>query len=249
MKTATFRFYEELNDFLPDNKKKVSFQYSFEGSPAIKDSIQAIGVPHVEIDLILVNSFPVDFSYKLQQDDTVSVYPVFESLDISNINKLRRKPLRNPKFILDAHLGKLAKYLRMLGFNTLYQNDYRDEEIIKIALNQRRIILTRDLGILKCKEVSRGYWIRSQMPKKQLQEVLKRFDLSYHSKPFKRCMKCNGLIKEIDKEKVVALLKPKTIRIFQEFYSCNKCKSIYWKGSHYEKMLLEVLGLTKRKVD
>ena len=123
-KIARFRFYEELNDFLPREKRKVSFDYHFEGNPGIKDVIEALGVPHAEVDMLLVNGQSVDFEYQLQDGDRVAVYPVFESMDISAVSKVRQVPLREPKFVLDVHLGKLAKRLRLLGFDTLYRNDF-----------------------------------------------------------------------------------------------------------------------------
>ncbi len=242
---ATFRFYEELNDFLPLDKKKVKFSYSFEGTPSIKDVIEAIGIPHVEVDLILVNSNSVDFNYILKSNDQVSVYPLIEKLDISDVSHLRHKPLRRTKFILDVHLGKLAKYLRMLGFDTLYQNDYDDEKILQISIAEHRIILTRDIGLLKVKTVSHGYWIRDQKPQEQLIEVLKYFDLYKATDPFNRCIKCNGKLKPVRKEDILNQIEPLTRKFFTDFYICQNCESIFWEGSHYDRMLKfvnDVLG-------
>jgi hypothetical protein len=186
--TASFRFYEELNDFLSKDKKKVTFSYQFKGNPGIKDTIEAIGIPHTEVDLIIVNGVSVDFNYRVKNNDQVSVYPVFESIDISPIVRLREKPLRKTCFILDVHLGKLVKTLRLLGFDALYRNDYADEEIMQIALQEHRIILTRDRNLLKRKAITHGYWIRSTSAEKQLDEVIRRFDLYSHIKPFTRCL-------------------------------------------------------------
>jgi len=235
-KQATFRFYEELNDFLPSAKVKVAFAYMFNGSPSVKDAIEAIGVPHVEVDLVLVNGQSVDFTYRLQHDDYVSVYPTFETLDISSITRLRAQPLRHPKFILDVHLGKLTKYLRMLGFDTIYRNDYSDQEIVRLALAEHRIILTHDVGLLMVKAVTHGYWVRSQKPKEQVKEVLCRFDLYTHIDPFNRCIKCNGRLERIPKSCIIDRLEPLTKKCFNEFYQCRDCGSIYWEGSHYERM-------------
>ena len=174
---AQFRFYEELNDFLAPDKKKRDFSYPFNGRPSIKDAIEAIGVPHTEVELILANGRSVGFDYPLKHGDRVSVYPVFESLDISPVVRVREKPLREPSFILDVHLGRLAKLLRMLGFDTRYRNDYRDIEIVDISIKERRIILTRDRGILKNRSVTHGYCLRSTEPIAQAREVLQRFDL------------------------------------------------------------------------
>jgi len=185
---AIFRFYEELNDFLPLIKRKISFTYLFTGNPSVKDAIEALGAPHVEVDLILVNNVSVNFSYQLQNGDRVAVYPVFEDLDIFEVNRLRAKPLRDSKFILDVHLGKLARYLRMLGLDTLYENNYQDDAIIRIAAQQGLIILTRDVNLLKNKQVERGYWVRATQPMQQIKEILKRFDLHPTLAPFKRCL-------------------------------------------------------------
>jgi len=237
--TAHFRFYEELNDFLPEEKRKVEFPYQFEGKPSIKDAIEAIGVPHTEVDLILVNGNSVGFDYHLQNNDHISVYPVFESMDISPLTHLRDKPLRRTAFVLDVHLGKLARLMRMLGFDTLYRNDYDDHEIVNISNNEHRIILTRDRGILKYNAVTHGYCIRSTKPIEQTREVLRRFDLSEQIKPFKRCIECNGVIVGVDKKKIQNKLPPKVAAQHSVFYHCLNCKKIYWRGSHY-------LGMKKK---
>ena len=242
-KIAHFRFYEELNDFLPAVSRKKSYPYRFSGSPSVKDAIEAIGIPHTEVDLILVNGDSVGFNYQLSENDRISVYPVFESLNISGIGKLRDKPLRNPAFILDVHLGKLAKYLRMTGFDTLYEKNYVDSEIVEISHKERRIILTRDIGILKHKTIRHGYWVRSQNPKEQFREVIKRFDLYDIIRPFHRCINCNGLISKIQKDQIVNQLEPNTRNYYHEFYRCGSCKKIYWKGSHYERMQKFILSL------
>jgi hypothetical protein len=231
-KQANFRFYAELNDCLPASRRYQSFIYPFSGNPSIKDSIESLGVPHTEVDLILVNGTSVEFDYHLKNGDFVSVYPVFESLDISPILRLRAKPLRNTRFILDVHLGKLAGKLRMLGFDTLYRNDYSDPEIVKLSLQDRRIILTRDRGILKRKSVRHGYWVRSDRTDAQIREVLHRFDLYSQIKAFDRCLVCNGKIKKVNKETVIDCLLPKTILYYNEIFSCCGCDRLYWKGSH-----------------
>ena len=237
LKTVKFRFYEELNDFLPDSKKKVLFPHSFTGSPSVKDVIEALGIPHTEVDLILVNQKSEPFSYRIKAGDIISVYPVFESLNISNVTRLRKNTLRDTKFILDVHLGKLAKYLRMTGFDTLYKNDYLDNQIIEIALSENRIVLTRDTMLLKIKKLTHGYWIRATDPMKQLHEVLIRFDLFSDIRPLERCITCNGIIKETSKESVLHLLKTRTRLYYNEFFQCSICYQVYWKGSHYKKIM------------
>ncbi len=196
---AEFRFYEELNDFLPEERRKTSFRSPLYGTVSIKDTIQAIGVPHTTIDLILVDGQSVDFSHRLRGGERVAVYPVFERLDISPVIRLRPAPLRCTRFILDVHLGKLARYLRMLGFDTTYERDWDDATIIDLSLGQQRIILTRNLGILKQNRVTHGYWLRHSDPQQQLQEVLLALDLFRQLQPFTRCMDCNGQIHPVEK--------------------------------------------------
>ena len=233
----TIRFYEELNDFIHYTKRKKAFNFILAGKRTIKDIIESLGVPHTEVDLILVNTNPVHFDYHPQPGDVISIFPKFEAFDISKINLLRPKPLRETRFILDVHLGTLARYLRMTGFDTLYRNDYEDEEIISTSVAQQRIILTRDRQILKNGKVTHGYYIRNTNPGKQLNEIVKRFDLKDQFNPFHHCMVCNGIIQKVDKTAVEASLLANTRKAFDEFYQCSCCKKVYWKGSHYERMM------------
>jgi uncharacterized protein len=235
--SITIRFYEELNDFLHYSRRKKAFNFILTGKRTIKDIIESLGVPHTEIDLILANQKPVQFDYHPENEDMISVYPVFEAIDISAINLLRPKPLRETKFVLDVHLGTLARYLRLLGFDTLYRNDFDDEEIINLSLDGQRIILTRDLFILKNGKVTHGYFVRETNPKKQILEIVRRFDLKDQFKPFTLCLECNGKIVKVDKSAIENELRENTRKAFQEFYRCMDCRKIYWKGSHYEKMV------------
>jgi uncharacterized protein len=236
-KKALFRFYEELNDFLPPDRRKVQFMVEFKGNPSIKDSIEALGIPHTEVDLILSNGVSVPFSYQVRNGDMISVYPVFESIDITSVTHLRAEPLRELKFIADIHLGKLAKYLRLLGFDCHYMKDLTGHELLSIAETEKCIILTRNISLLKIKSVNRGYWVRSQYPAEQVREIIDRFDLAGKVKPFSRCMVCNGIVRFIDKESVGSELEPCTLRYYHEFSRCDSCKRIYWKGSHTSKLL------------
>lgn len=236
MNVAFFRFYEELNEFLSPGKRKTEFEYRFSGRPSVKDAIEAIGVPHVEVDLILVNGRSVDFSEKLCDEDRVSVYPVFETIDITSVTRLRPKPLRELKFILDVHLGRLAKYLRLCGFDSLFSQFFEDREIIETALSEKRIILTRDKQLLKDRRVTHGYWIRSQNHYEQLREVFVRFDLKDRMMLFARCISCNTLLEEVDKEDIKDRLLADTSRYFSKFTICPGCDRIFWEGSHYDNM-------------
>jgi uncharacterized protein with PIN domain len=244
---VTFRFYAELNDFLPVERRFKEILYSFNDHPAVKDSIEALGVPHTEVEVILVNGVSVGFDYQLKDGDRVSVYPVFESLDVTPLLRLRPEPLRVTRFVLDAHLGKLAAYLRLLGFDSLYRNDYDDYELARISAEERRILLTRDRGLLKRSQVTHGYCVRSTDSRKQVREVLRRFDLFTALAPFTRCLRCNGLLEPVSKEEVFDSLKQETRKYFEEFFRCKECGQVYWKGSHWERMQMFVKELMSRE--
>ncbi|GAB4428981.1 MAG: Mut7-C RNAse domain-containing protein [Anaerolineae bacterium] len=236
MLTARFRFYAELNDFLPPEQRQRPVTYRFEVAPSVKDAIESLGVPHPEIDLILANGESVDFAYILRPDDFISVYPVFEAFDIGPLVKVRAEPLRETRFVLDVHLGRLAGYLRMLGFDTLYRNNFDDAELARISSEQHRILLTRDRGLLKRSIVTHGYCLRATQPREQLAEVVARFDLAARARPFWRCIRCNGLLEPVDKAALAAQLKPETLAAFDEFSRCRECGQVYWPGTHYERM-------------
>ncbi len=233
----TIRFYEELNDFIPHQHRKRDIRHSLLTPTRARDLISSFGVPPTEVDLILVNGRSAGLEHPIRSGDRVSVYPVFESLDISPVTRLRHGPLRRARFILDVHLGKLARLLRMYGFDSLYRNDYKDPDIIRIAKEEQRIILTRDVGILKNKQVSRGYFVRSQQPREQVLEVLHRFDLREKVNPLSRCMACNGMITTVRKESIAHLLQPRTRECYDVFFRCEGCSRIYWEGSHYDRMM------------
>ncbi len=242
---ANFRFYEELNDFLGPECYKKTIDYRFGGRPAIKDPVEVLGVPHSEIDLILVNNESVGFDYRLQHGDRVAVYPVFESLDISPLQHLRARPLRVTRFMVDVNLGKLARLLRMLGFDAAYGNRLEDGEIVDLAVREKRIILTRDRRLLFRKAVTHGYWVRSDDPETQLGEVMQRLDLAAQVKPLQRCLRCNGIIESVDRAQVWSSLEPLTRRFYSEFYRCASCHRVYWEGSHVEHMSAAIRQLVE----
>jgi uncharacterized protein with PIN domain len=249
MSSVQFRFYAELNDFLPADRRQVTFVHPFDGRPSVKDTIEALGIPHTEVDLILANGDSVDFSYHLQDGDRISVYPVFESIDIAPILRVRPQPLREARFVLDTHLGRLAGYLRMLGFDTLYRNDFKDQELAHLSNREGRILLTRDRGLLKRGEVTHGYFVRENLPREQLVEVIQRFDLAGSVKPFKRCLRCNGLLASVRKKDIIDSLPAKTRKYYDKYHRCQACGRIYWRGSHYQHMqrfIAQVLGESER---
>ena len=236
LSTATFRFYEELNDYLPAERRKVDFPYRFRGTPSVKDTIEAIGVPHPEIDLILVDGQSVGFDWLLGGGERVAVYPVFERLDISPLLRLRPAPLREPRFAADVHLGRLARYLRALGFDTVYDNTLDDAALAHLSAAEARILLTRDKGLLKRSEVTRGYWLRHTDPRQQIAEVVAALQLGPAARPFARCIRCNGLLEQVAerafRQQLPAGLRGRYARISR----CAGCGQLYWPGSHYDRM-------------
>jgi hypothetical protein len=235
MSAARFRFYAELNDFLPEEKRGKELTRHFSVSGSVKDFVESFGVPHTEVDLLLANGKPVDFSYLVCDGDRVSVYAVFESLDIASISRVRPAPLRALRFVLDVHVGRLAAYLRMAGFDTLYGNEASDAELAGIVAREGRVLLTRDRYLLMRTAVDRGYWIRSTQPKQQLLEVVKRFDLAGSMRPFTRCLQCNTLLEEASRESVLERLPPKVVDK-DNFRICPTCRRVYWEGTHHEGM-------------
>lgn len=230
------RFYAELNDFLPDDKRQREFAYSFVGTPSVKDMIEAVGVPHTEVDVILVDGASVDFSHRLHGGERVAVYPVFERYDVSPVTRLRPAPLRETRFVADVHLGALARRLRLLGFDTVWERDLDDATIIAIAERERRIILTRDKGILKNGRVTHGYWLRAGDPEKQLEEVIEALDLTGSIQPYTRCMQCNGDLEAIERSSTADSVPLQVFLVYRDFRRCKGCGRIYWRGSHVERL-------------
>ncbi len=243
MAKADFRFHAELNDFLPPRQRQVSFTHFFKERASIKDMIEALGVPHPEVDLILVNSESVDFSYIVQDGDRIDVHPISSTVIVTPLVSVRPQALSVPRFVLDVHLGKLASSLRMLGFDTLYRNDYDDEELAEISAVQKRILLTRDKGLLMRSLVTYGYYVRRTNPEQQIVEVLRRFDLFKRVLPLQRCIRCNGLLQPVSKESILDQLPQKTKLEINEFHRCSECGQVYWRGAHYERMQQFIQGV------
>jgi uncharacterized protein with PIN domain len=222
----SFRFYGKLNRFIEHKKRYRVFSYTVKGEASLKDALQAIGAPHTEIDVVEVDGRVAPFSFPISQASTVLVYPCRPVF-------LKSKP----KFICDVHLGKLARDLRLMGFDTAYQRDADDKTLLRMSQKDKRILLTRDIGILKNNQATRAAFVYATDPDKQWKEMIERFTLTKWAKPFSRCLECNGAIKRIAKTKVETLLPPKVKQYYDVFWRCMSCQKIYWHGSHYEKLV------------
>jgi len=252
MQQAQFRFYAELNDFLPRSRRQAEVAYPFRGSPAVKDAVEALGVPHTEVEVILVNGVSVPFDHPLRDGDRVSVFPVFETLDVTPWVRLRPQALPQVRFALDVHLGRLARRLRLFGFDAAYRNDWSDEQLAELAPRERRIVLTRDRGLLMRRAVTHGYYVRATQPDAQLIEVLRRFDLSGSLRPLTRCLVCNGLLLEVAVNQVEPDDLPVDVRANpQRLVRCSDCRRLYWDGSHLRRLralVAEVEGRLRSEV-
>jgi uncharacterized protein with PIN domain len=236
MPKATFRFYEELNDFLPGHRKKTDFEAEFVGKRSIKDMIEAMGVPHTEVDLILANGKSVDFKYILQGGDRISVYPVFESINIEGITRLREVPLRRSRFIADSNIRDVVKYMRALGLDVYFDPSLSHMEIIEVSRNEKRIILTKSKNLLKFAQVTHGIYLRPGTTAEQIKRVVDALEIRDKVSPFSRCLCCNTPLETVSKEVVEDRVPPKVRASCNEYTYCRSCDQVYWKGTHFMKI-------------
>ncbi|MZQ74707.1 MAG: twitching motility protein PilT [Peptoclostridium sp.] len=238
---VTIRFYGELNDFLDAKSRQKEQDCYFYGIRSVKDLIESFSVPHVEVDLILVNGESAGFEHIVGDGDRVSVYPGFGGIEIGEVTKIQRSEQGGSRFVLDVHLGTLARYLRIMGFDADYDSQRDDPEIARIAYEEDRILLTRDRRLLMRNSVERGRIIRNKDPLLQASEVLERFGLCGNINPFTRCIQCNGTIESVpfDSQEYKELqehIPPGVKSWCSEYQRCIRCGKIYWRGSHYDNM-------------
>jgi uncharacterized protein len=231
------RAYAELNDFLAAKFRGATVRRPFRLHQTVKDVLEAMGIPHTEVDLILVNGDPVDFGHRPTADDRIAAYPMFEALDVGSTAKLRPVPLRDPRFVVDVNLGRLARLLRVLGFDVWWSNDADDATLADVSLDEQRILLTRDRGLLKRRAITHGLFVHSQDPEQQALEVIRRLDLRQRLAPLTRCLHCNGTLATVAKDEVIDQLEPLTRQYYEEFSRCAECGRVYWAGSHHARLL------------
>ena|SRR3990167_2995913 len=235
--TFTIRFMGKLGIFLSPEKRSRTFSHTVKGRPSIKDTVEALGVPHTEIDCLTVNGQSVDFAYQIKGGEKIRAYPDGAKVKLARVKRLQGRTAGRPKFILDVHLGKLARHLRLLGFDSLYQSDFTDRQIVECAKKEKRIVLTRDIGLLKNKAVTCGYFVRTTGAAAGIREIVKRYRLGGSARPFTLCLNCNGRIARTAKAEVLAQLPPETKKHYTAFYRCRQCGKVYWKGAHYRRLL------------
>jgi hypothetical protein len=239
------RAYAELNEFLEPELRGVTVRRPFRSHQTVKDVLEAMGIPHTEVDMILVNGDPEGFSHRPAIGDRIAAYPMFEALDIGSTARLRPVPLRDPRFVVDANLGRLARLLRVLGFDVWWSSDADDQALADVSRGEQRILLTRDRGLLKRRAITHGLFVHSEQPERQTIEVIRRLDLRQRLAPLTRCVRCNGMLASVAKDEVIEHLEPLTCRYYDEFSRCAECGRIYWAGSHYARLV----GLVERLRD
>lgn len=243
MARVRLRFYGALNEFLAPDRREREFEYRSARAASVKNAIEAVGVPHTEVEWVLVDGEPVDFSYLVREGDRICIYPDTKVVDAGAAVRLRPAPSTRLRFVADSHLGGLARLLRMLGFDTLYSNDYHDREVRRIAHEQDRVVLTRDRDLLMCRDVTHGCFVHALRPAEQIGEVVSRLRLLGKAQPFTRCLYCNAPLSPVEKAAVVHRIPPNAAKFYDRFASCPSCERIYWEGSHWKRMsgLLETL--------
>lgn len=244
--TATFRFYEELNDFLAPDRRRREFSSRCAAGATTKHMIEALGVPHTEVELVLVNGESVGFDRVLGDGDRVAVYPKFEAFDVTPLLRVRAWPLRETRFVADAHLGGLAHLLRLAGFDTLYDNHFQDDEIVRLAVEQGRIVLTRDRDLLKRRDITHGCYVRAVHREAQCREVFARLDLAGAARPFTRCLVCNARLQAVPKAEVASRVPPGVLARHERFAACVGCRRVYWEGTHWRRMGTMVEALMRQ---
>jgi uncharacterized protein with PIN domain len=230
------RFYAELRELLPRRLRDGRISHRLIETQTVKDLVESYGVPHTEVEVILVDGRSVGWGHRPRAGQRVSVYPVFEAFDVRPLVRLRPEPLRETRFVLDGHLGTLTRRLRLLGFDCRYRRDAADDELVELSLSERRIVLTRDRFLLRRKAVTHGYLLRSDRPDEQTREVMQRFQLAESMDPFSRCPACNGVLQAVAKSDIEHRLPPGTRRTYDDFRTCPDCGRDYWRGAHHRRL-------------
>ena len=244
MVSATFRFYDGLNDFLARAQRGRAFDAPCARDATTKHMIEALGVPHTEVELILVNGVSTGLDTPIEEGDRIAVYPRFAGIGIGEGTRIATRPPGRLRFAADAHLGGLARLLRMAGFDTTYDNGIGDGTLAQRALEEGRIDLSRDRELLKRREVAYGAYVRARKPQDQLRELFERFELAERARPFTLCLHCNAPLRVASKDEVLARLPPMVRALQHEFSTCDVCRRVYWKGSHWKRMagMLDAVG-------
>lgn len=236
MVSVQFRFYAELNDFLPGPWRQVDFRFEAPDGATVGDAVRLTGVPPDRVELLLANGLSVGLDYALRPDDRISVYPVFDAMDVGSVTLIERRPERRSGFVLDVHLGKLAHHLRMVGFDTWYRNSATQDELIALAQSEDRILLSKSRLLVSHPRLLASYAVRSSDPREQFLEVLRRFDIVSLFRPFTRCLHCNAIVRPAQEDEVAGGVPLRSRALYRDFTLCPDCRRVYWEGTHVGRM-------------
>ncbi|MEW5742002.1 MAG: Mut7-C RNAse domain-containing protein [Myxococcota bacterium] len=240
MATVRFTLHGDLSDFtrpatgLAAGPSPVTVTARFEGRASLKDVLESVGVPHPEVDLVLCGSRPLTLESPTPADARVDVFPV--GAGPSGHARLVPTSQETPRFLLDGHLGRLASLLRMLGFDTRWERDADDAALAEASAREDRILLTRDLGLLKRSAVRRGAFVRGVKHLEQGREVVRRFQLRSVARPFTRCIRCNTPLRDISAAEAAPRVPPRVRERHRRFLACDGCDALYWPGTHHDAM-------------
>lgn len=216
-----FRIHGRLERFLVPVRRGRDFAYAFDGTPAVKDPIEALGVPHTEVGRLLIDDEPASLDRLLRGGERIEVFPVA----VAPID-------RPPRFVADVHLGRLAGYLRLLGIDTYYRNDADDDVLLAASVDGGRTLLSRDTGLLKRRRLTAGAFVYETDPRLQLREVIERFALHDCLAPFSRCSHCNAAVEPIDAAAAARAVPARVLRRGERVSRCTGCGHLYWRGTH-----------------
>jgi uncharacterized protein with PIN domain len=230
---VTVRLYGSLGDFVVTARRGAAFEYDAGEPRSVKDLIESLGVPHCEVQVVLVDGESAGFARVVRGGERIAVYPYFSAIDAGDAAVAGEPLPSEPRFVLDGHLGRLAAYLRALGVDTAHERDADDASIARVAAEEGRVVLTRDIGLLKRAAVRHGWWVRSDNPRLQLREVVSRFGLAARAAPFTRCLRCNVPLVPVDPASVGDDVPPHVRQRFDAFSRCPACLRTFWRGTHH----------------
>jgi uncharacterized protein len=228
------KFHDDLTFFLKSRTRSQVIERNLGEKTSVKDVIESCGVPHPEVDLILVNSKPVNFSHSIVKDADIDLYPVQSQCLLFKEKRLQVRSIK--RFVADGHLGTLARNLRLFGFDVAYDRQAQDGQLLSVMEREDRALLTRDRRLLMHAIVRHGYCPRSQNAEDQTIEVIRRFHLFDSITPFTRCLRCNGPLQKVVKADIIQKLEPLTKIYYEDFRRCTGCGQIYWAGSHFSRL-------------
>jgi uncharacterized protein with PIN domain len=211
----------ELWVFLPPARRHPDCPVAFDGTSSLGHLVEAAGVPLTEVGSLRIAGTVLPPAYRPVDGDVVAVGPV---------GRPQRVLDWGGGFLLDVHLGALARRLRILGVDTAYPGEAGDRALVERANSERRLLLTQDRGLLKRRALWAGAYVRGSRPDDQLADVLDRFSPPLH--PWTRCTACNGEVEQVGKDEVADALQPGTLRTQERFARCRSCGRVYWRGAH-----------------